>query len=153
MTEDQPAPEGLPAERTCANCACFGRMDGNGAMVDTPADSIPVCRRNTPGARQQRVEVPVLDPTTKAPVVDRGRPRMMAQQALVIGYPATAPDAVCFDGWRPAGTLPGERWDTQRMVQGFRPFMERALIQSGVSKQQAQEMGLAMLTGLMPPAT
>jgi hypothetical protein len=33
----------------------------------------------------------------------------------------------------------------------FRPFLEKALIQTGVSRKQAEEMGHAMLTGLMPP--
>ncbi len=146
---DQPDPSELPALRTCVNCACFGRMAPDGSMTNSHSDTVPVCRRNPPGARQQRVEVPVLQ--DGHPVMDRGRPRMTAQQAIVIGYPATAPEATCFDGWRPPGTLPGVRWETQRMLEGFMPMFEKALVQSGVSRQQAHELGLAMLTGIMPP--
>jgi hypothetical protein len=140
----------LPAVRTCANCACFGRMGSDGSMVETEADSTPVCRRNPPGAREQRVEVPYIDPATNAPVMDRGRTRMVAQKVLVIGYPATVPAAVCFDGWRPPGTLPGVKWEAQRLAEALVPFLEKALIQTGVAKKAAEEMGLALLTGLMP---
>ncbi len=150
-TEDQPSPADLPATRSCANCACFGRMASDGSMVETETDSTPVCRRNPPGASRQRVEVPQLNPVTKEPIVDRGRPRMVATQVIVIGYPATAPQAVCFDGWRPLGTLPGVRWESQRIVAAYLPFLEKALVQSGVAAKQARELGDAMLTGIMPP--
>ncbi len=146
-------PPDLPAARTCANCACFGRMAADGSMVETETDTTPVCRRNPPGASRQRVEVPLVDPATKLPVVDRGRPRLVAQQVIVIGYPATAPQATCFDGWRPLGTSPGVRWEAQRMLEAFQPWMEKALVQSGVSAKQARELGQAMITGVLPPRT
>jgi hypothetical protein len=151
---DQPTPE-LPELRICANCACFSAMTEKGEIIDPASNSeaMRVCRRNPPGGRMVRVEAPVHDPKTGAPVIDRGRPRLQAKQVLQIGYQPTIETASCFDGWRPLGTLPGERWETQRMLGGFLPFLQKALIQAGVSAKQAEQMGAAMLTGMLPPKT
>lgn len=99
--------------RTCANCACFAHMKPDGTIVaDGAAGYQTVCRRNVPGARAVRVEVPrILD---GKPVLDRiGRPVMEPASAFQYGYQPTPADAVCFDGWRPAGTLPGDDWRGQ----------------------------------------
>lgn len=151
MTDDQPDPHELPTLRTCANCACFAGMLEDGNIVDITArpEAMRVCRRNPPGARYQRVEVPVMH--NGAAVVIKGVPRMEAKQVLQIGFPPTIETATCWDGWRPAGTLPGVRWESQRMIEAFLPMLEKALVQSGISRQQAHEMGRAMLTGIMPP--
>jgi hypothetical protein len=37
------------------------------------------------------------------------------------------------------------------MVEGFLPFLQKALVQAGVSAKAAQQMGDAMLTGMLPP--
>ncbi len=95
--------------RTCGNCACFARMMPDGSVVSTSEaaqDTASVCRRTPPGGRYERREVPVV--RDGAPVIDRGRPRMEARQVLQIGYPPTVDTAVCWDGWRPLGTKPGE---------------------------------------------
>jgi hypothetical protein len=106
------------APRTCANCACFAYMLPDGSVLDSSEQPAPdalappgtVCRRSTPGAQQRRMDVPVHDPQNGSPVLDRqGRQRMESRLVMQIGYPFTLPTAVCFDGWRPLGTLPGER--------------------------------------------
>lgn len=150
--DEQPIPE-LPELRNCSNCACFAGMLEDGTVVDPAAnpDVMRVCRRNPPGGRMVRVEVPVHDPKTGAPVIDRGKPRLQAKQVLQIGYQPTVEYGVCFDGWRPVGTLPGVRWESQRMIEGFLPFLQKALVQAGVSAKAAQQMGDAMLTGMLPP--
>jgi hypothetical protein len=94
-------------ERTCANCACFARMKPDGMIVDTEWDSHPVCRRSPPGARQVQVDVPITK--DGLPVFDpKGKPRTERVQAFQFGYQPIAPELVCFDGWRPKGTKPGE---------------------------------------------
>ncbi len=156
MTESPHEPLGrpdLPDERTCANCACAARMTRKGELLalDTvDPDSFLVCRRNMPQASQTTNRLPRLDPVTREHMRTAERqPMYDTVTAVQIGYPASLPVATCYDGWRPLGTLPGERWDTSRMMRAFRPMLEKALIATGLAKKQAEEMGRAMLTGLM----
>jgi len=114
--ENQPEPL-TPAERTCANCACFGYMGSDGkvsALDPTHPENMPVCRRNTPGGKFVQVEVPKLDGTGK-PIMGRNGPATTYKQQLQIGYPPTVPEATCYDGWRPPGTLPGDNFKVARM--------------------------------------
>jgi hypothetical protein len=98
-----------PAPRQCSNCACFARMlpDGKVVPTDSNGDGMLVCRLETPASRLAYQEVPVIH--DGKPVIDRGKPRMERVQVVQIGYKPVTPDAVCFNGWRPIGTLPGER--------------------------------------------
>lgn len=149
MSPPPSAPE-LPAERTCANCACFARMGADGALVDTESNSTPICRRNPPLSHQQPVEVPVLDALGRPALDKRQMPQVRREMRLVIGFTPTAPQATCFDGWRPADTLPGARWETQRMLGVLAPIMQKALIQSGVQAKLAEDLGRALLTSVQP---
>lgn len=155
LTEDQPLAPDLPAQRSCANCACAARMTRTGqylAMAAVDPESFVVCRRNMPQASEVRGRNPRLDPRTGEPMRNsQGQQVYDAVVGVQIGYPATLPEAICFDGWRPAGTLPGVRWGSERMIEAFRPIIEKALIQTGVSRKAAEEMGHAMLTGILPP--
>lgn len=148
ITEDQPTPE-LPELRVCASCACFSAMTEKGEIIDPASnpEAMRVCRRNPPGGRMVRVEEPVHDPKTGAPVVDRGRPRLQAKQVLQIGYQPTIETASCYDGWRPLGTPPGQRWESRHMVARLLPLLERALVQSGMSAEAAEQIR-DVLTGL-----
>jgi hypothetical protein len=93
--------------RTCANCACFARMKPDGSIVPGESEYQTVCRRHAPGARQVTIDVPVMK--DGQPVLDgRQRPRIERVAAFQFGYQPTAPELVCFDGWRPIGTPPGE---------------------------------------------
>ena len=115
--------------RTCGNCACFARMKPDGSITDDETAQ-PVCRRTPPGGRLARVEMPVLK--DGQPVLDRfDRPRMEAREVLQIGYSPTDPTAVCFDGWRPSGTLPGSRWELDAMLADLDPIMAHLLQATG----------------------
>jgi len=74
------------AVRTCANCAC--------SLEVTNLQQISVkqlvCRRNPPQVMAQQDK--------------QGR---LIGMSLV--QSPTEKSLVCFDGWRPAGTLPGDR--------------------------------------------
>jgi hypothetical protein len=95
-------------DECCGNCACFARISIESGTVLARDDEtgMPVCRRQTPGGRFVRAEVPVIH--DGKPVIDRGKPRLEAKQVLQVGYPPVLPDWVCWDGWRPQGTRPGE---------------------------------------------
>ncbi len=155
LAQDQPAPAALPTERSCANCGCAARMKRTGQylpLAATDPESFVVCRQSMPQASQVHDRKPRVDPATGAPMRNgQGQQLYDAVVAVQIGYPATLPEAVCYDGWRPLGTLPGVRWGGERMIEAFRPIIEKALIQTGVSRKAAEQMGHAMLTGILPP--
>jgi hypothetical protein len=92
-------------KRTCANCACFAYMMPDGSIVESPENAQSVCRRNVPGARQVRIEVPRIQ--NGQPVIKAGRPVLEPATVFQYGYQPTTEKAVCYDGWRPLGTLPG----------------------------------------------
>jgi hypothetical protein len=131
----------------------MNRQGGYLALQDsTDPLSFVVCRRNMPQASAVPNRQPRIDPATGKAVRNAQQQQVFEEVTMVqVGYPATLLEATCFDGWRPLGTPPGVRWESQRLMEVFRPFMEKALIQTGVSKKQAEEMGHAMLTGLLPP--
>ncbi len=97
--------------RTCANCACFGRLQPDGTMAARDDEKVPaVCRRFAPVTQRMRMMIPAID-AHGHPITDRsGQQRMTEQVGFSMGYPATKPEAVCFDGWRPEGYLPGQRF-------------------------------------------
>jgi hypothetical protein len=83
------------------------RPDGSIVEKDPAPELQTVCRRNPPGARQVHVDVPVM--RDGQPIMDgKGKPRTERMLGFQYGYQPTAPELVCFDGWRPAGTKPGE---------------------------------------------
>lgn len=104
------------AHKVCATCACAARMLPDGTVMasdDTNAAAQLVCRRSPPGARYVAAEEPIH--RNGEVLTDRdGRVRTRPVQKLQIGYPPTAADAVCWDGWRPIGTEPGIRTEFDR---------------------------------------
>lgn len=139
-----------PGPRMCANCACFAAMTPEGDVLDpdtAPAELQRVCQRSTPGGRMARVEVPVFDPKTGAPVMRRaGEQRTEARQVLQIGYPPTVATARCFDGWRPLGTLPGENYKLANVERVLLPMC--AQIAAGNS-QAAKKLAEGLLADLL----
>lgn len=99
----------LPAtKRNCGNCACFFKV----AHPQNPLVTQGFCRRDPPVAQQVRVEVPRLkDGKTQAG--KDGKPIMEFKQQLAYVFAMTAPEMVCFDGWRPEWTRPGDDWGQQ----------------------------------------
>lgn len=106
--------------RTCANCACYQlRTEQNQTQA--------FCRRNTPLAQMVRVEMAVI--RDGHPVIDKqtGKPATRPGEQLMYLYPPTQESMVCFDGWRPADTLPGDRWEInlsmKPLMDGFHRLM------------------------------
>lgn len=89
--------------RTCANCACVFI-----AQHPQTGEAQAFCRRNPPLHQLMRVEVPRLDREGKPVVGKNGNVIMEPGQQEFYLYPPTLEKLVCFDGWRPVGTLPGD---------------------------------------------
>ena len=107
MTEETKVDE----PRTCLNCACRFQAPS----IETTTGLQSFCRRNTPGSQMVSVEVPRLD-RHKQPVFRDGKPVMEVGKARAYGYPPTEDSMVCFDGWRPVGTLPGDKDDINKLL-------------------------------------
>lgn len=106
--------------RTCANCACAFLMKHPVNINQTQL----LCRRNPPFVVQQRTEAGVQNG---------------------ISQPPTNPDVVCFDGWRPIGTEPGEQWEMKARLQNVANIMKTAIKEGVIAKAT----GEALLRGLM----
>jgi hypothetical protein len=93
------------APRTCANCACQLWRENEMNKLEKQM----FCRRNTPTAAQMRAERPRL--RDGKVVIDKrtNKPEMENVMTVVYLYQPTMPELVCFDGWRPLETLPGEK--------------------------------------------
>lgn len=117
--------------------------DGTVLDRDTArADGQTVCRRAPPGGRWTRVDVPVFD-AAGAPVMRRpGVPRLEPKQVLEIGYPPAVHSGVCFDGWRPVGTRPGENAHLTEVMP-----MVAELARGNMAA--AKRLGQAMLDNIM----
>lgn len=97
------------APRTCASCACHLVQENQLNKLEKQS----FCRRDTPQAAKLRSERPQMI---------NGQPRMMKDgkthimetfDSVIYLYKPTMPELVCFDGWRPLDTLPGERAATE----------------------------------------
>jgi hypothetical protein len=81
-------------ERRCENCACSLQVDTQ--LINQKAW---ICRKDPPfivETRQRTVDGVVT--------------------SAEFSYKQTAPQFVCFDGWRPAGTLPGDNFISLDLV-------------------------------------
>jgi len=131
-------------ERCCQNCACY-------MEVKNPANQLQsqgFCRRDPPGAERVRVQVPRLNSDGKTPAIDRqGRPVMETREQMAYVYRLSARNFTCFDGWRPLGTEPGDKWQSRFVLEKAEPAV-RAL-----SPELAEALE-ALLVGptLTPPA-
>jgi hypothetical protein len=95
--------------RTCATCACFARVKQDGTVAAALEEAAPSCRRFAPSMQMARIEVPSMSATGKQLIDGKGKPRTEFVNQLIVIYPPTRAGLVCFDGWRPLGTLPGEK--------------------------------------------
>jgi hypothetical protein len=91
--------------RSCATCACHTVRP----HPFNPVESVHICRRNQANLAQAQGEIPRMD-AKGLPVMGKdGKPIMERVNKQIYVYAATAPDSVCFDGWRPLDTLPGDK--------------------------------------------
>ena len=120
--------------RQCCNCACSEAMEletgkkvevkprnedeATAKIVGAPTIGL-YCRRNPPNARQVRQNEPVMgtDPKTGelVPQKDRvGRPVTREVVVMQFGFAPVPHMGVCYDGWRPEGTPPGDKYPEAR---------------------------------------
>jgi|ERR1700678_83690 len=132
MTEETKVDE----PRTCLNCAC--RMQAPSVENTTGMQSF--CRRNTPGSQMVSVEIPRLDRNRNAIIGKDGKPIMEIGKARAYGYPPTEDSMVCFDGWRPVGTLPGDKDDMNKLLAVYADQMQK--LWRDMQLQQLEEAAL-----------
>jgi hypothetical protein len=112
MTEAKELPDGMKEIRECGNCACFFKGEHKDFY----------CRRTPADAQMVRVSVPRLRNGKEDIDSKTGQPIMIEQQQMALVYKPTLPNLVCFDGWRPADTKPGDK-----SVESIGSLMEQAL--------------------------
>jgi hypothetical protein len=93
-----------PEPRTCANCACCLVIEN----PTNPMEKQSFCRRNGAMHGEMRIDVPRKDRAGNIINGRDGKPIMEQAKQSVYLYPPTQPALVCFDGWRPMGTQPGD---------------------------------------------
>lgn len=94
-------------ERTCSNCACYTEITLSPLTPPTGQ-----CRRNIGQQVQIQIETPRL--MDNKPVIGKdGKPVINKTVEARFLYAPTLPTSVCFDGWRPLETLPGENAQTR----------------------------------------
>jgi len=102
------------------------------ANTQNPMEKQAFCRRDPVNAQRVRTEVPRMKRDGTGPVMGRdNKPIMENGEAWAFLYRPTLASLTCFDGWRPLGTLPGDKWQNaivdQLMKQGI------AAIQAGLN--------------------
>ena len=114
-------------DRNCANCACSFTQVSNVAGVDHQL----FCRRDPVQAAKIRTTVPAVN-SKGEPLFLRDGKTLRTQEVEQLGflYRPVIATTVCFDGWRPLGTLPGDKWQNaqiddqiERMVKGYARLM------------------------------
>jgi hypothetical protein len=107
--------------RCCANCACYFVVPN----PQNPMQSQGFCRREPANTAQVAVEVPMVNGKGEVMMqkdkTGREVPRMERRQQMAYVFDLTNASSVCFDGWRPLGTQPGDDWRAHwfaKMVSG-----------------------------------
>lgn len=90
--------------RECQSCACYFES----ANPEDPSKFQGFCRRQPADIMQTRGQEPRLD-RDKKPVYKDGVPVMNSVMMTGYLFKPTQREGTCFDGYRPKGTLPGER--------------------------------------------
>ncbi len=115
--------------RNCGNCACYFEM----AHPLNALERQGFCRRFSVNAQAMRVQVPRVD-EHGAPIVSKldKRPVVDVREEVLYVNAVTAAQLVCFDGWRPVGSLPGESLNDsnlRRSAELLSPILEASLAQ------------------------
>lgn len=109
----------IAEERTCANCACSFVQEAN-------RQKQMFCRLNPAVAKMVRTEVPRI--IKGQPQMRDGKPVMEPGEMLGFMFSPTLENLVCYDGWRPIGTLPGDfSYRSSDMERRFGAGLDRLL--------------------------
>ena len=122
--------------RECANCACYFEA----THAEHPDQYQGFCRRHPGQLTQSRVQVPRLDKENK-PVMKNGLPVMNNEVAIGFLYAVTQRQGTCFEGYRPIGTLPGERPMPEVAKELVRAILRLKAIPSDVRDDLAELLG------------
>ena len=91
--------------RTCANCACHSIQENK----ENPLESQMFCQKDPPMAQKMRVDMPQMRDGKVVMMKDGKTPITRQVEQIFYMYKPTMGNLVCFDGWRPMGTQPGQR--------------------------------------------
>lgn len=122
--------------RTCANCACHDIQKSS----LNPLENQMFCRRDPPAAQMMRVDQPRMRDGKVVMMKDGKTPLTESVQTLVYMFRPTLASLVCFDGWRPLQTEPGQR--TIDSLDGMMGAMKR--LYTDMVAQQAEEIALPL---------
>lgn len=128
-------------ERKCGNCACFrtkpGLAPGQGVCLLVAAEQV-------------MADVPTPRMRGGKPDLDReGRPIMVTTKVPALRHMPALDSGVCFAGWRPIGTRPGET-AAQAEMRLRLPALVRALNLKAVSPAEAGGLMAAFLGADLP---
>lgn len=90
--------------RDCEHCACYFET----THAHNPSEFQGFCRRQPAQLVESKAQVPRLD-KNKQPLIKDGQVVMNNEVVVGLLYAPTQRHATCFEGYRPLGTLPGER--------------------------------------------
>lgn len=120
--------------RNCETCACsfigkHPQLFGQEQMF---------CRRNPPLHARVRVQRPRLGLDKKIMAGRDGKPIMETAEEDMYLYVPTTKTMVCFDGWRPVSTLPGDKFQGQKFEE-----MSAELMKSMTNMVRGMELAAA----------
>lgn len=95
--------------RSCLTCACHHVQENQLNKMEKQS----FCRRNPPTAAKMRGERPQMLHGQPRFMKDGKTPIMETYDAVLYLYAPVMENLVCYDGWRPIGTEPGERANTE----------------------------------------
>jgi hypothetical protein len=129
----------ISENRTCANCACSITQEANGIKQ-------LFCRLNPAIGKMVRTQVPRI--IKGQPQIRDGKPVMEQGEMLGFMFAPTMASLVCFDGWRPMGTLPGDfSYRSSDMEKRFGAGLDRLL---NDMKEDAAIVGLQRASDSLP---
>jgi len=135
--------------RNCSNCACYFTVPN----PQNPLQSQGFCRREPASTAEVAVDVPMLDAKGQV-MMQKDKtgtqiPRMERRKQLAYMFDLTNATSVCFDGWRPLGTQPGDDWRAHWFAQSLAAYIERHVDAEGFEPGEFLELAKSWAKG--PP--
>jgi hypothetical protein len=121
MTTETKIEDQIP--RTCANCAC-SIMQTNVALGLGHEKEHMFCRKDPVNAAKARFERPAI--RNGQPVIDKrtNKPQMETYDDLAFMYRPVIAHGTCYDGWRPIGTEPGDKFQNAGLDKMMEPLLK-----------------------------